>query len=142
MSTTDHTIAELIPMCKLAFQKCLTFPALYNHEWAQHCLLDFNHWVYQIGPILISSQSSDSQGDIVQTDKAKDALLSLHQSLLACAQCAEAGGSCREAIRNVDSALESMVTVGKEVQQREIELRDIEGRIICCGLIELAYGIT
>lgn len=127
MSTTDHTIPNLFHMCKLAFHKCLTFPDLYKDQWAQNCLVEFNHFVHLIGPALISSQISDSQGAIDQLDKAKDALLSLHQSLMDCVQCAEDGSSCVEAMMDVESALESLDVVKKEVGLREIRLGDVEG---------------
>lgn len=83
--------------------------------------------MHLIGPALISSQISDSQGAIDQLDKAKDALLSLHQSLMDCVQCAEDGSSCVEAMMDVESALESLDVVKKEVGLREIRLGDVEG---------------
>ncbi|KAF5599535.1 1-phosphatidylinositol-4 5-bisphosphate phosphodiesterase [Fusarium pseudoanthophilum] len=128
MDLMSLTARDLSSRCLEAFQTCLTFPSadpgLSNQHVSQderfeYRLADFNLWIDGIGALAPSKASLDSRliERPIDLSLVKGNLVMLFQSLEDCLNLLEAGGSLEDALLDLDSALESLVTLSLAIRR-------------------------
>ncbi|KAF5965590.1 1-phosphatidylinositol-4,5-bisphosphate phosphodiesterase [Fusarium bulbicola] len=128
MDLMSLTTRDLSNKCLEAFQICLTFPCsdpgLSNQEAShderfEYRLADFNLWIDGIGALAPSKASLDARLSERPIDLSlvKGNLVMLFQSLEDCLNLLETNGSLEEVLLDIDSALESLVTLSLAIRR-------------------------
>ncbi|KAF5570196.1 1-phosphatidylinositol-4 5-bisphosphate phosphodiesterase [Fusarium phyllophilum] len=128
MDLMSLTARELSNRCLEAFQICLTFrspdPGLSNQhashdERFEYRLADFNLWIDGIGALAPSKASLDARLSERPIDLSlvKGNLVMLFQSLEDCLDQLKDSGSLEDALLDIDSALESLVTLSLAIRR-------------------------
>ncbi|KAF5692417.1 1-phosphatidylinositol-4,5-bisphosphate phosphodiesterase [Fusarium denticulatum] len=128
MDLMSLTARDLSNKCLEAFQICLTFPCpdpgLSNQQAShderfEYRLADFNLWIDGIGALAPSKASLDARLSERPIDLSlvKGNLVMLFQSLEDCLNLLEADGSLEDALLDIDSALESLVTLSLAIRR-------------------------
>ncbi|KAF5574534.1 1-phosphatidylinositol-4 5-bisphosphate phosphodiesterase [Fusarium pseudocircinatum] len=128
MDLMSLTARDLSSRCLEAFQICLTSPSAdpsLSNQQASHDerfeyrLADFNLWIDGIGALAPSKASLDARLSERPIDLSlvKGNLVMLFQSLEDCLNLLEADGSLDDALKDIDSALESLVTLSLAVRR-------------------------
>lgn len=119
---------DLSNKCLKSFQQCLTFhptdPGLLNEvvthdEQFEYRLADFNLWIDGIGALAPSKASLDSRLSQRQIDLSlvKGNLIMLFQSLEDCLNLLKTKQSLQDALLDIDSALESLVSISLAIRR-------------------------
>ncbi|KAF5630059.1 1-phosphatidylinositol-4 5-bisphosphate phosphodiesterase [Fusarium sp. NRRL 52700] len=128
MDLMSLTARDLSEKCLEAFQICLTLPStdpgLSNQhpshdERFEYRFADFNLWIDGIGALAPSKASLDARLSERPIDLSlvKGNLVMLFQSLEDCLNLLEANGSLDDVLLDVDSALESLVTLSLAIRK-------------------------
>ncbi|RKK66050.1 hypothetical protein BFJ69_g15742 [Fusarium oxysporum] len=128
MDLMSLTARDLANKCLEAFQICLTFhsidPSLSNQnaphdERFEYRLADFNLWIDGIGALAPSKASLDARLSERPIDLSlvKGNLVMLFQSLEDCLDLLKDNGSLEDALLDIDSALESLVTLSLAIRR-------------------------
>ncbi|KAF5678244.1 1-phosphatidylinositol-4,5-bisphosphate phosphodiesterase [Fusarium circinatum] len=128
MDLMNLTARDLSNKWLEAFQICLTFPCpdpgLSNQQAShderfEYRLADFNLWIDGIGALAPSKASLDARLSERSIDLSlvKGNLVMLFQSLEDCLDLLEDNGSLEEVLLDIDSALESLVTLSLAIRR-------------------------
>jgi hypothetical protein len=128
MDLMNLSARDLSNKCLETFQQCLTFhstdPGLLNQavahdEQFEYRLADFNLWIDGIGALAPSKASLDSRLSQRQIDLSlvKANLILLFQSLEDCLNLLKTKQSLQDALLDMDSALESLVSLSLAIRR-------------------------
>ncbi|EHK20998.1 uncharacterized protein TRIVIDRAFT_223464 [Trichoderma virens Gv29-8] len=122
---TPPSIAELRQQCVLAFETCVHYESLMNHQWAENRFADFNLSVEGVGALSESGASPDSCFESGQDDMAlvQNALTMLKNFLAECISCAKERSSTDAATEKVDSSLEKLALIVAAIRKTGMRSR-------------------
>ncbi|KAL6808591.1 hypothetical protein V8C40DRAFT_259444 [Trichoderma camerunense] len=122
---TLPSIAELSRECVSAFEVCMRYEGLMDHQWAENRFADFNLFVDSVGALSTSRASLDSRFEFRPDDLilVQSILTMLKDFLAECINCAEAQSNIAVATNNVDSSLENLALIGVAIRKTGIRSR-------------------
>lgn len=119
------SIAELSRQCVSAFETCMRYEGLMDHQWAENRFADFNLFVDGVGALSTSTASLDSRFESRPDDLilVQSILTMLKDFLAECISCAKAQSNIDAATKKVDSSLENLALIAVAIRRTGIRSR-------------------